>query len=185
MQLYKMEPDGTSQNVVVDFGKKNALISDELIYGENDDFANSYVPLIGKSQISNFHEVYSQADFLYGVISVPIFSEKAKSVLDSFECFSFYEIIIDGVRGFYLCKIESEEEIIDAELSKYILLTDGRETLSSPAYKKPSNTFLITRDIKHRSHYLVSDSFLSICRENRLKIKFKKIDVGKSNSFFD
>lgn len=37
MQLYKMEPDGTSQNVVVDFGKKNALISDELIYGENDD----------------------------------------------------------------------------------------------------------------------------------------------------
>lgn len=123
-------------------------------------------------------EKFRSLDFLEANIPVPIFSDRARVVLEkNFSSeIQFFPLEIStmecGAR-LNLCKITTYRTIVDQNKSTFSNLTDGSKILAHAKYYSDfDKPFNIARDISTPSQVVVSERFVNLCQSENLSIDF-------------
>lgn len=105
------------------------------------------------------------------------FVECAGEVLSKEMQFFPCKVICKGVAfDWYAAKILRVLPIVDKELSKYRMLTDGKPILNGVKYREDiDEQFYIARDSESITYFAVSELFKNLCDKNNLMIKFTRL----------
>lgn len=119
----------------------------------------------------------SETDFLEAVLPIPIFSARAKAVLQAPLAgeMDFHPIVI-SVGGqevdFYLGRTNVTCALLDEAKSTYRLLAGARIPDTDIYNKVIDALFLIARDAKYPARLAVSERFVELCNAANLNIGF-------------
>lgn len=178
MKLYYLQGNARLGDARVDISDKQNRISGYFIWNDNDGKFLNFSVVSGIAQEGLSEETVLNSDYLPCNMSIPIFSERAKSALEReiSDEVKFYPLMID-VNGkkinFVICKTLKYFSIIDSDASHYRTLRDGTAILTQPVFKRDiGEEFHIARDIKEKQVVVVSEKFRKHCDENGLLIDF-------------
>lgn len=123
-------------------------------------------------------ENIGETDFIRSVYRALLFSErfveKVGNAMSEDVMFFPCKLICDGVGlDWYVAKIKRRIPIIDKEASTYQTLSGGYKIIAHARYRKDiEEPFFIASDIENGTHFVVSELFMDLCKQNGLLIKF-------------
>lgn len=180
MKLYYLKSVAKSGGDLVAISDGKNRISGYFIWDANDGKFLHFTKIHGVAQERLTEAEIAGVDYLECVISVPIFSKKARDIFEKAvpDEFEFHDILIDAqgkASIFYLCKCLRKINVINKQASVYRPLTDGSLILSQPVLRAQlDEDFYIARDRDEPQLLVVSEKFEKLCRENSLQIDFVK-----------
>jgi hypothetical protein len=178
MNLYYIHSSANVEGDVVDIQDGQRRIADYFIWNTNDGKFLKFTKARGKAQEYLTELEISTCDYLDSNISIPIFSQRARDILEEAipDELEFHEIeIITPMKNFiyFLGKCRKYLKLLNKQASEYRPLTDGSLILSRPAYKiETAEDFFIARDSDESQIFVASQKFVDLCKKNNLKIEF-------------
>ena len=178
MKLYYPHSPATVSGDLVDISDKQNRISSYFIWNEGDGKFLKFTKLQGIAQDFISENEMRHSDYLDCNMSLPIFSKKARDILqrgmpDEME-FHDLAIVKNNQRfDFAICKCLKYVQLVNSSASTYAALTDGMPALSKPVLNATCDTdFFIARDSVERQVFAVSQKLIDICKMNDLHILF-------------
>lgn len=167
------------ETLIVFQGNTDRLVK-YFVLNDDDGKFLQFSKLVGVAQKDLREEDLKKCDYLQGIVGVPIFSSRFVNelsyILENEVVFFPIEIQCKGaVEEFYLAKIENYMSLIDYEKSGFRTLRDGSKILSHPRVIHNSlDNFLIARDEKNKSEWIVSEKLKKIAEGIGFKMKFNE-----------
>lgn len=182
MKLYFLLGVANAGGDVVTISDKQGRIAGYFIWGKNDGKFLKFTALEGVAQENLTEAEILKSDYLDCIISVPIFSHRARTVFENTIPgeLEFHDIsILVGNKKvkFFLGKCLRSAAVLNKLASEYRPLTDGSLILSRPVLREKCDAdFYIARDRDEPQILVVSEKFVKLCQENKLGIDFLSAD---------
>jgi hypothetical protein len=178
--LYRLESTLSAEGSIFDLFDPKGRIASFFIWGEGDDkqFRFSKPKAVAQQPITL--QAILKSDYLTANIGVPLFSEKARSVLSAHipDELQFYECVVQcqgQQTTFFLGKTLRYMPLVDQQQSEFRTLTGGEKILSKAAFREDTaNQFFIARDVEFQERLVVSQKFVDLCRFERLNVEFSE-----------
>ena len=182
MKIFELKTTAQAEGDLVSFGgDRSGRLMNYFVRDIGDGKFLRFTRLQAKAQELLTSDVMKSADFIDADISIPIFSIKAAEMLmaEIPEQCEFYPLFID-VRGeeveFRLCKIKVYTNLINAERSSWVTLSEDTRLIDQPVFFSSfKHPFLIARDQAHPGYWAVSTSFVELCLRHGLAVRFGEL----------
>lgn len=181
MKTYYIQPILNKPETLIVFQGNTDRIVKYFVLNNHDDNFLHFSKLVGVAQKDLKEKDLKRCDYLQGIVNIPIFSSRfvneLSCILKNEIAFYPIEIQCKGIsEEFYLAKIKNYMNLIDYEKSGFRTLRDGSRILSYPKIilHNLSDDFLIARDEKNKSEWIVSEHLKKIVEETGLKMKFNE-----------
>ncbi|EFO1362400.1 hypothetical protein RCN32_17060 [Escherichia marmotae] len=159
---------------LISFPDSKGRLFDFFIQDKGDGLFLQYTKPKGIAQENFSVERMKNADYLPAVTGIPIFSVRAKKILEMRipGKINFYECVIDCKGNdniFFMGKVNDYLPLISQSESLFRKLSDNRDVIFKPFfdYKEP---FFIARDNTYRNYLVVSEEFVKICKEENIRM---------------
>jgi hypothetical protein len=179
--LYALTSNILKENAILDLLSNANRFHSFFLAGDGDDKFIRFTPIRFEAQAGYTLSTLNEADYLEASIGVPIVS---KSFIDSLgeivkNDIAFYpcEVDCEGVKTtFYVGRILTYARLINADISDFRQLTDGRKVLKYPRYNASADKeFFIARDKDFPHLFAASEALVSLIKENGLNIDCKPL----------
>jgi hypothetical protein len=178
VNLYRLESTVTAGGDIFDLRNPKGRISSFFIWNSGSDKHFQFSKPRAEAQPMIRLQDVLKSDYLKANIGVPIFSEKARSVLSAALPgeIQFYECLVrcQGLEiPFFLGKALMYLPLVDKEQSDFRTLSGGERILTRAVYRATiEQDFSIARDDEFHERLVVSQSFVALCRREALNLKF-------------
>jgi hypothetical protein len=179
--LYSLAGTVLKGNAIIDLASNANRFHAFFLAGTGDDKFLQFTSIQFKAQEDYTSSLLSTADYLEASIGVPIVS---KAVVDAVgeaiqKDITFYpcEVRCAGtVFPFYVGRILTYAQLVDAEISDFRQLTDGRQVLRTPRYHVAAEPdFFIARDQDFPYLFAASEALISLIQAKGLNIGYKPL----------
>lgn len=179
--LYHLTSNVLKEDAILDLLSNANRFHAFFIAGDGDDKFLRFTPIRFQAQAGYTLSNLNEADYLEASIGVPIVSKAFVDILGAVvkNDIAFYpcEVDCEGVATiFYVGKILTYAHLVNADISDFRQLTDGRKVLRFPKYNVSTDKkFFIARDEKFPHLFAASEALASLIQEKELNIGCKPL----------